>query len=96
MRLTGSYFNLARRTPASSPQAAHFPSSPTKCWSATVAGAAAAAAAAETLAVSAILHFSPRDSNFLHAARDRTNDSHVNDVDTPTSTSQRTVMRGSK
>lgn len=90
--LTGSYFNSTCGAPVSSPQAAYSPSSPTerrRFYS------AAAAAAAERLVVKDASFFSP-GIQLLHAVWDRTNDSRVNDVDTPTSASQRTVMRGSK
>lgn len=55
----------------------------------------AGAAEAERLVVKDASFFSP-GFKLLCAEWDRTNDSRVNDVDTPTSTSQRTVMRGSK
>lgn len=55
----------------------------------------AGAAGAERWVVKDASFFSP-GFKLLHAEWDTTNDSRVNDVDTPTSTSQRTVMRGSK
>lgn len=55
----------------------------------------AVAAGAERWVVKDASFFSP-GFKLLHAVWDRTNDSRVNDVDTPSSTSQRTVMRGSK
>lgn len=55
----------------------------------------AVAAGVERWVVKDASFFSP-GFKLLRAGWDRTNDSRVNDVDTPTSTSQRTVMRGSK